>query len=47
MAKKFISFLGKGNYQPCVYALKGKNSEEVQFIQEALLKEALINSIEN
>lgn len=36
MARKFISFLGTGNYQPCKYRLHDAFSSEVTFIQEAL-----------
>ena len=36
MARKFISFLGTGNYQPCKYRLNDALSSEVTFIQEAL-----------
>lgn len=34
--KKFISFLGTGNYQPCKYTLKESTSESVVYIQDAL-----------
>jgi hypothetical protein len=37
MPKKFISFLGTGNYQPCMYTLNNRKSKSVYFIQEALI----------
>ena len=37
MAKKFISFLGTGKYQLCKYKLQADMSNEVVFIQEALV----------
>ena len=39
MARKFISFLGTGNYQLCKYRLsENEISDDVIFIQEALVK---------
>lgn len=39
MAKKFISFLGTGNYQPCKYKLSDSfTSDDVIYVQEALVK---------
>ncbi|MEL5720915.1 MAG: TIGR02221 family CRISPR-associated protein [Treponemataceae bacterium] len=38
MSKKFISFLGTGKYTECQYSLNGEVSDEVKFVQEALLK---------
>lgn len=38
MARKvFISFLGTGNYNPCVYEKNGFHSDQVLYIQEATL----------
>ena len=37
MSKKFVSFLGTGNYKHCIYTMKGKESHDVKFVQEALL----------
>lgn len=37
MARKFISFLGTGNYKPCRYRLREQTSNDVCFIQEALV----------
>ena len=39
MAKKFISFLGEGDYQPCKFKLPDNNiSTDVTFVQEAIIK---------
>lgn len=41
MARRiFISFLGTGNYTPCVYAIEGRplTSNPVRFVQEALVR---------
>ena len=37
MAQKFISFLGTGDYKPCRYRLGETTTDEVIFIQEALV----------
>ncbi len=37
MAKKFISFLGTSAYIPCKYKLNDKVSNEVRYVQEALI----------
>lgn len=38
MAKKFISFLGTGNYQECSYKFQNTIIDKVRYIQEALIK---------
>lgn len=47
MARRiFISFLGVGNYTPCVYAIDGKplTDAPVRFVQEALIRHFCMNA---
>ncbi|TDT51290.1 TIGR02221 family CRISPR-associated protein [Fonticella tunisiensis] len=45
MAKKFLSFVGTGNYSECTYRFKSLT--KTRFIQEALIKDLCLNWTEN
>jgi CRISPR-associated Csx2 family protein len=38
MARKFMSFLGTNNYLPCTYCQNGNETDDVRFVQEALIR---------